>query len=75
MPNPSDFCDHQAHYCQGDIECIDAIKAVLGPEGFHNFCIGCAMKYVWRHKHKDGKADLDKAMRYLEMAKHVGADR
>lgn len=53
------------HYTQGDIECIDAIRAALGPN-FKYYCQGAAMKYLWRFEHK-GKPeeDLSKARWYL----------
>lgn len=48
-----DMVNHPAHYTQGDIECIDAIKAALGPEGFIAFLRGQVIKYEWRLLHKE----------------------
>jgi len=31
------------------------------------FCEGCIIKYVSRHKRKNGKQDLQKAMHFLEL--------
>ena len=56
---------HPAHYNQGDVECIDAIRSALNPEGFAAFCAGNVIKYVWRYQHKDGPQDLKKAAVYL----------
>ena len=53
------------HYQQGGIECIDAIRAALGTEGFRDYCAGNVHKYVWRHRHKNGIEDLKKAQVYL----------
>lgn len=54
------------HYRQGDIECIDAIKAALGKEGFISHCIGTCIKYLFRHNHKGNSLqDLKKAQWYL----------
>ena len=53
------------HYQQGGIECIDAIRAALGPEGFRDYCAGNVHKYVWRHRHKNGVEELKKAQVYL----------
>ena len=55
------------HYRKsGDVECIDALRSALGPEGFRGFCAGNVIKYVWRHRHKGTPAaDLDKAEQYL----------
>ena len=58
-----------------DIECIDAIRAVLTPEQFEGYCRGNAMKYLWRagKKVKPGQTveeareeDLAKARWYLD---------
>ncbi len=54
------------HYKQGDIECIDAIKASMSYEAFKGFCKGNILKYLWRYAHKGGVADLVKAQDYLE---------
>ena len=53
------------HYQAGDVECIDAIRSALGPEGFQALCAGNVIKYVWRYKHKNGLEDLKKAKVYL----------
>lgn len=53
------------HYNKGDIECIDAIEAMLTPEEFIGYLRGNTLKYRWRMRYK-GKAieDLDKATWY-----------
>lgn len=53
------------HYKQGNIECIDAIKASMTPEEFRGFCKGNVMKYLWRYQHKGGINDIEKAFDYL----------
>lgn len=59
-----------AHYrAHGGIECIDAIRAALGEDGFRAFCIGNALKYLWRADHKGRREeDLAKATWYSRMA-------
>tara|TARA_B100000214_G_scaffold100086_1_gene69751 strand:+ start:5029 stop:5283 length:255 start_codon:yes stop_codon:yes gene_type:complete len=54
------------HYRQGDIECIEAIKAACGEDGYDGYLQGNIIKYIWRFKHK-GRAqdDLGKARWYL----------
>ena len=54
------------HYRQGDIECIEAIKAACGEDGYDGYLQGNIIKYIWRFKHK-GRAqdDLGKAKWYL----------
>ena len=53
------------HYKQGDIECIDAIRAALTPEEFRGFCKGNALKYLWRCDKKDApEQEAKKAIWY-----------
>lgn len=64
-----DAVNSPAHYAGDGMECIDAIRARLGAEGFRTYCIGCAMKYLWRAGAKgDAKTDLAKAAKYMEFA-------
>ena len=54
------------HYNQDNcIECIDAIRAALG-SGFKEYLQGNILKYIWRHKYKNGVEDLKKARWYLD---------
>ena len=61
-----DMVNSPPHYTSGDIECIDAIRAALGPEGFKAFCRGNAIKYNWRSNLKNGVEDIEKARWYME---------
>jgi hypothetical protein len=65
---PIDPVNHPPHYNAGDIECIDAIRAALGREGFIAYCQGNAIKYLWRHEHKGGVEDWRKADWYINRA-------
>lgn len=56
----SDSVNHPSHYNTGKIEVIDAIED--WQLGFHD---GNVIKYVARHKHKNGVEDLKKAAWYL----------
>ncbi|WP_118816209.1 DUF3310 domain-containing protein [Neisseria lactamica] len=40
-------------------ECIEFAQ-------YLNFNLGNAFKYIWRHREKNGREDLEKALRYLE---------
>jgi hypothetical protein len=61
-----DVVNNPKHYNQDyDIECIDAIRASLGL-GFGNYLQGNIIKYIWRHKYKNGVEDLRKARWYLD---------
>lgn len=58
-----------AHYADGTIECIDAIRAALGDDAFVAYCRGTAMKYAWRSGKKANHAeDLRKGAWYLTRA-------
>ncbi|WP_372809453.1 DUF3310 domain-containing protein [Litorivivens sp.] len=71
----SDMVNHPPHYTQGDIECIDAIKAALTPDEFRGYCKGAALKYCWRERHKGGDESLKKAGWYLNKATEVGNEK
>ena len=60
-----DNVNHPSHYTQGGIECIEAIKASLGIDGFCDYCKGNVIKYHWRWKNKGGVEDIQKAQVYL----------
>jgi len=63
-----DPVNHPDHY-QGKVECIDAIEAALGDDGFVAHCRGTAMKYIYRAGRKgDSVEDLRKAAWYLDRA-------
>lgn len=54
----SDPVNHPAHYTNGGIECIDAMKAMLSREEFIGYLRGNAFKYMWRCRNK-GKTQED----------------
>lgn len=58
----SDIVNHPDHYTSDVFECIDLTA-------HYSFCVGNAIKYVWRHQWK-GKPleDLRKAQWYLKTA-------
>ena len=66
----NDNVNSPAHYRQGGIECIEAIKASMSEEEFRDYLKGNVMKYIWRYEHK-GRAieDIEKAMWYLNRLK------
>lgn len=61
----SDNVNHPAHYTQGGIECIEAIKASMSRDAFCGYLKGNALKYIWRYTDKGGVEDLRKAAVYL----------
>lgn len=63
----ADMVNRPPHYIAGKVEYIDALEAALG-EGFIDFCLWSAMKYIWRWRRKGGVEDLKKGRWYLERA-------
>lgn len=61
----NDLVNHPPHYTQSHIECIDAIEAELGKEGFIAYLRGNITKYIWRGPHKNQLQDYKKAEFYL----------
>tara|TARA_R110000772_G_scaffold179858_1_gene291172 strand:- start:583 stop:801 length:219 start_codon:yes stop_codon:yes gene_type:complete len=59
-----DMINNPKHYNTTEIECIDAIKGMLGDE-FPAYLQGNITKYLWRFKNKNGVEDLKKAQWYL----------
>ena len=54
------------HYRQGEIECIDAIKAAtVNKTGIEAVCTAHAIKYLWRYESKNGLEDVRKAQWYI----------
>ena len=52
--------DHPKHYNKhpSGIECIEVVENM-------SFNLGNAIKYLWRHEHKNGAEDLEKAIWYI----------
>lgn len=67
--NNIDNINHPKHY-EGKIECIDAMQEVLDKKGTISFCIGNALKYIWRcrKKHETPIEDLKKCQWYVNKA-------
>lgn len=64
----TDNINNPPHYKQGEIECIDAIRAALTPEEFRGYCKGNVIKYAWRERHKGSGESLMKVSWYLNKA-------
>lgn len=62
-----DMVSHPKHYTQGDIECIDALKAAtVSKRGIEAVCVANVIKYLWRYEEKNGIEDVRKAKFYIE---------
>lgn len=67
LEKENETVSHPAHYCQGGVECIDALEAATtGLRGIEAVCTANAIKYLWRWKHKNGVTDLYKAQWYID---------
>jgi hypothetical protein len=62
-----DPVERPLHYCEGAIECIDAIETVVSDmQGVDAYLTGQCLKYLWRWDKKgNGQEDLKKAAWYL----------
>ena len=47
-----DFVNHPPHYTNGDIECIDAMRASMSHIEFCGYLKGNVIKYLWRYRDK-----------------------
>jgi len=62
--------DTVSHYCSGDYECIDVMRAISTRDEFVAFCRLTAIKYLWRLGKKDDPArELKKAEDYMRWAR------
>ena len=62
-----DSVNSPAHYNNGDIECIDAIEAMLTADEFIGYLRGNSLKYRWRFRYKNEPVqDMLKANWYEE---------
>ena len=65
--NKPDMVSHPKHYTQGDIECIDALKAAtVGKRGIEAVCVSNVINYLWRYEEKNGIDDVRKSKWYIE---------
>lgn len=70
-----DNVNNPKHYAGGtSLECIEAMRITFGKEAVANFCLCNAYKYLWRHKLKNGKEDLEKAKWYINYIKDNDLD-
>lgn len=60
-----DDVNKPVHYNNGNVECIEAIRAASTKEEFEGYLRGNVLKYIWRYRYKDNLKDLKKAQWYL----------
>lgn len=67
-----DAVERPSHYVHSEIECIDAIRAALGREGFIAFLRGQVIRYQWRLGRKGpASEDAGKARWYAAKLEEV----
>lgn len=65
LEHVEDMVSHPPHYETGKFECIDIMIETQGVQATKDFCVCNAMKYIYRHKRKNGMEDIKKAIWYL----------
>lgn len=60
--NPSHY---QSMVPDLNIDAISCMRAAFGDDEVASFCICNALKYIFRHRSKNGKQDIEKAIWYL----------
>lgn len=60
VTNPSHYAGHTG------IECKTAMESMLGTEAYASYMQGCAFKYLWRWREKNGIEDLKKARECID---------
>lgn len=63
----SNAVEHPRHYMgHTGIECMDAMRSMMGREAMASYWRGCVFKYLWRAPDKNGLEDLKKARQCLD---------
>ena len=71
----ADMINEPPHYSTGKFECIEVMQEAIGTEAVKDFCICNAFKYLYRHKRKNGKEDIQKAVWYLNKYLELTAEQ
>ena len=67
LEKENETVSHPSHYCQGKVECIDALEAATtGLQGIEAVCTANAIKYLWRQSRKNSIEDLKKCIWYVQ---------
>lgn len=61
-----DVVNHPSHYETGKFECIDVMRETQSDAAVQDFCICNALKYIYRHRNKNGVEDIRKAKWYID---------
>lgn len=60
VTKPSHYAGHTG------IECKTAMESMLGTDAYTAYMQGCAFKYLWRWRNKNGVEDLKKARECID---------
>ena len=55
------------YYDVGGLSTMDILQAKLTEDEYRGFLLGNVIKYLSRHKHKNGIEDIQKALVYLNI--------
>ena len=66
-----DSVQKPSHYRFGTLETIEVIKGSMPTDQYIGYLKGNIIKYICRAQYKNGKEDLDKAIKYLQWLKDV----
>lgn len=67
-----DAVEHPDHYAvDGQIECMDAMRSMMSGDQYalpaqSAYWWGCAFKYLWRWRRKNGVQDLQKCKQCID---------
>ncbi len=75
LEHVEDMVSHPPHYETGKFECIDIMIETQGVQATKDFCVCNAMKYIYRHKRKNGMEDIKKSYMVFEQICRVGGTR
>ena len=75
LEHVEDMVSHPPHYETGKFECIDVMIETQGVQATKDFCVCNAMKYIYRHKRKNGMEDIKKSYMVFEQICRVGGTR
>jgi len=76
----NDSVNSPSNYVSGGIECIDAMRAVMGFNTvgitpYEGYLWGNVVKYIWRWPNKNGLEDLRKCRWYLDrLIEEIGGE-
>lgn len=71
-----DIVENPSHYCDGKIQCIEAMVTAFKKDKAMKSCKLNTSKYPWRSEKKKNKIeDLKKSMRYIEFYLNLAEGR